>query len=399
MRRAATLDALLAPHVSRPREKVEDDLWTLLWLGAYQIVFLEGIPPHAAVHETVELARRIQPRWVGFANAVLRRVVDGTTADFHPLPANDAVPLGPGRHRRLTMPAFPDPSFDFAAYFASAFSLPRWLVDRWKAHRTRDELVRLGFWFNTPSQVWLRTNLLRTTRDELLASFMAAGVDAAPGRRPESIGLVGAASVESLPGFHEGRFAVQDESAMEAVALLDPQPGSTVLDLCAAPGGKTTHLAERMQNRGRILATDVDAARLARVRENAARLGATVIETRPIFEDGSDVPEGPFDAILVDVPCSNTGVLGRRPEARWRLEPKDVHELAVIQRRLLDLACGRLKPGGRLVYSTCSIEPEENGRLVREVLGNHRGFDLRKETEHIPGDPADGGYQALLTRR
>ena len=399
VRRIATIDAILAPHVARPREKVEDSLWMLLRLGAYQIVFLDGIPSHAAVHETVELARRLgQPRWCGFANAVLRRVVDAATSDTVEAPANDSVPLASGRYRRLNVPAFPDPSFNRSAWLASAFSLPRWLVDRWSPRFSPDELVSLGFWFNAPSHVWLRTNTCKTTRDALLTSLANAGVDAAPGSRPESICLVGAVAVETLPGYAEGLFVVQDESAMAAAPLLDPQPGDSVLDLCAAPGGKTTHLAERMQNRGRIVAVDVSPDRLQRVPQNVARLGVSIVETRTIHEDGSDIPAGPFDAVLLDVPCSNTGVLGRRPEARWRLEPKDIHELSVIQRRLLDAACRRVKPGGRIVYSTCSIEDEENGDLVRDALQRHPAFKLVKEVRHFPGQPVDGGYMALIRR-
>lgn len=399
VRRIATIDAILAPHVSRPREKVEDALWMLLRLGAYQIVFLDGIPSHAAVHETVELARRLgQPRWCGFVNAVLRRLVDAVTGELVDSPANDAVPLASGRYRRLSVPVLPDPSFNRGAWLASAFSLPRWLVDRWSSRFSPDELVNLGFWFNAPSHVWLRTNTHKTTRDSLLASLVNAGIDAAPGSRPESICLVGAVAVEALPGYADGLFVVQDESAMAAAPLLDPQPGDTILDLCAAPGGKTTHLAERMRNHGRIVAVDVSAERLRRVEENAARLGISIVETRTIHEDGSDIPAGPFDAALLDVPCSNTGVLGRRPEARWRLEPKDIHELSVIQRRLLDAALRRVKPGGRVVYSTCSIEDEENSVVVRETLERHPAFKVVKEIRHFPGKPVDGGYLALVRR-
>jgi 16S rRNA (cytosine967-C5)-methyltransferase len=202
--------------------------------------------------------------------------------------------------------------------------------------------------------------------------------------------------VERLPGFADGWFAVQDESAMQAARLLAPAPGSTVLDLCAAPGTKTTHLAELMGNRGSILAADVDRRRLALVEENCRRLGIDIVETQVVAADARDVSPGPFDSVLLDVPCSNTGVLGKRPEARWRLRPQDIEELAAIQKRLLTAAIARLKPGGRLVYSTCSIEPEENEGVVRAALSAFPNLRLLSEVHREPGQPADGAYQAVL---
>jgi 16S rRNA (cytosine967-C5)-methyltransferase len=172
-----------------------------------------------------------------------------------------------------------------------------------------------------------------------------------------------------------------------------------VLDLCAAPGGKTTHLAALMQNRGCITASDVDRERLRLVDESCARLGVQIVQTRQVSRDLSDLPEETFDRILVDVPCSNTGVLGKRPEVRWRLRPEEMGELAALQTRLLSAASQRLASGGRVVYSTCSIEPEENRGVVDAVLGTMPGLTLIREIPHVPGQPADGGYQALLRRQ
>jgi 16S rRNA (cytosine967-C5)-methyltransferase len=189
---------------------------------------------------------------------------------------------------------------------------------------------------------------------------------------------------------------VQDESAMQVASALALEPGSVILDLCAAPGGKTTHLAELMANRGRIVACDIDQRRLANVTELARRLGIDIIEPCLLGKD-EPAPAGPFDAVLVDVPCSNTGVLGRRPEARWRLKPDDLRHLPRLQASLLRQACDRVRPGGAVVYSTCSIEPEENGELVRSVLSP--GLELEAEQERRPGLPADGGYWARLRKR
>ncbi|MCH7686233.1 MAG: 16S rRNA (cytosine(967)-C(5))-methyltransferase RsmB [Planctomycetes bacterium] len=400
VRRQATLDALIEPHLQRPRHKIEDALWTFMQMGVYQLVFLTSVPAHAAVYETVETAKRLgKLRWRGFLNGILRAVERNLTDLFSDHAAADAIPITAGRYRQCSHPIFPNPETDPGAYFAKAFSFPDWLSQRWLKRLSRDELTRIGFWFNTPAKIWLRVNVLKTTREKLLVALEEAGITAVAGNLPEAVRLEDSARIEQLPGFSEGWFSVQDYSAMQAARLLSPQPGQFVLDLCAAPGTKTTHLAELMQNQGTILATDVNAERLGRIEENVRRLGLEIIQTQKISEDGEDIPNGPFDAVLVDVPCSNTGVLGKRPEARWRLRPEDFKELPALQKRLLEAACKRLKSGGRLVYSTCSIEPEENNEVVRSILESCPEIQLLEEIEHVPGKPADGGYQALLCRR
>jgi 16S rRNA (cytosine967-C5)-methyltransferase len=184
---------------------------------------------------------------------------------------------------------------------------------------------------------------------------------------------------------------------MAVASALAPAPGSKVLDLCAAPGGKTTHLAELMQGRGRIVACDVAERRLQTLTELCSRLGITIVEPcRLDAKHNEEPPAGPFDAILVDVPCSNTGVLGKRPEVRWRLRPEDLSHLVQLQTKLLLLAAERVRPGGVIVYSTCSVEPEENQQVVRAVLRAFTNLTLEAEQEQVPGRPADGGYWARL---
>jgi 16S rRNA (cytosine967-C5)-methyltransferase len=407
VRREATLDAILRPNVQRPRHRIEGELWTLLQLGAYQLVFLDAIPAYAAVNETVALAKSLgRERWAGFLNGVLRNVERMLIDEFQTVPDGAAVPLSDGRYRRLARSVFPEPSTDAAGYFAEGFSFPRWLAGRWLERFGFEELCRIGFWFDRPAPLSLRVNLLRTTRDELLGLLAAAGITATPGTLPESIRLEGTSRVDTLPGFADGLFSVQDESAMLAVERLAPQPGETVLDLCAAPGTKATHIAERMRNQGTIVATDIRPDRLARVSENCARLGLSIV--RPVLVgDGlattagaavHDLAAGPFDAILADVPCSNTGVLGKRPEARWRITQSEISELAARQSQLLESACRRLRGGGRILYSTCSIEAEENEQIVRKLLEREPTLSLDEEWHHLPGRPSDGGYQALLLK-
>ena len=257
------------------------------------------------------------------------------TDEFLPGPAANALPLAPGRFRMLKEKVFSDPETAWPEYFVAAFSFPRWLAGRWQSRFDQDELARLGFWINSPAPLCLRSNSLRTTRDQLLERLREANVMARAGTQPDAVWLEETAFVQDLPGFHEGLFAVQDESAIAAAALLDPQPGERVLDLCAVPGGKSMHLAALMNNEGHLLAADVDRDRLRRVEESCRRLGVSIVETHVMSRESVDLTDEMFDRILIDAPCSNTGVLGKRPDARWRLSPDDITELASIQARLL----------------------------------------------------------------
>lgn len=422
IRREATLDAVLGAYVSRPRGDVETGLWVLLRLGAYQLCLLTSIPPHAAVGETVQLAREIgRPQWSGMLNGVLRNIARGLDESFVGAASTRAFPFvdrrsweavaevsaearSPGTYRRLDRDLFADPGLDPAGYLAAAGSLPRWLVDRWLPRYGFSEVLEFARWFDGPGRLSLRVNVLQTDRVNLLGALAEAGIAATPGSTPACLRLERTGRVEELPGYAEGWFSVQDESAQEAAALIDPRPGEQILDLCAAPGGKATHLAELLGDRGRVVAADVHAARIERIRESAARLRLTCVETVLIPDiriDGVELPAEAcgatvFDAALVDAPCSNTGVLGKRPEARWRITPDDLQDLPRLQRRLLGAAIQRVRRGGRVVYSTCSIEPEENGAVVQAVLRDHPVWTLTRERAALPGRPGDGGYLALL---
>lgn len=397
VRRKNTLDALLSVAVSRPRENVEPALWMLLRLGAYQLALCDGVADYAAISETVELGRWLgRDDWTGFANGCLRGVARLLTEETVEAPSTRSLPLTTGRYRTLSQPILADPAEQPLAYVVKAFSLPHWLVERWGQRFEFPELCRLGFWFNTPTPLCLRVNRLRTDRDTLLAKFAEAGVTARAGKLATSIWLDSPSRVAELPGFAEGEFVVQDESAQQAAELLAPQPGETVLDLCAAPGTKTTHLAELMRNEGQLIATDCSESRLQLVTQNARRLGFSIIQPVVVSPEGTDIPAGPFDAILIDAPCSNTGVLGKRPDARWRLHPEDLEELSRIQLLLLLAAADRLKPGGRIVYSTCSIEPDENQSVVEAACHFRSKLKVVEQRELAPGRPADGGFQCLL---
>ncbi|CAN5542906.1 16S rRNA (cytosine(967)-C(5))-methyltransferase RsmB [soil metagenome] len=397
-RRRATLDALVAPFIDRPFHAVENRIFDLLHLGAYQLVFLTSIPDHAAVHETVELARFIgSPLATGFVNGVLRRVVESVTDEDTDHPTRFAVPMDDGRFRRLSKPLLPDPVREPVYYLAAAFSWPMWLAQVWWDRYGFDECCRMGFWFNAPPPLWIRVPT-HVDRGNVQHRLAAINIEARPGPHSQSLHLLNGGNILDLPGFATGDFAVQDHASMLVATALAPKPGMTVLDLCAAPGGKTTHLAELMNNTGKIIACDIEAERLATVTTLAERMKISIIETVQLA-DGQDPPAGPFDAALVDAPCSNTGVLGRRVDVRWRLQPEEMDYLIRLQTKLLTNAIDRVKPGGAIVYSTCSIEPAENEQVVNAVIRTSK--TVRKEAEHRsePGRPSDGGYWARLRKR
>jgi len=385
LRRRATLDALLAPFLNR---RPTTPVYNLLRLGTYQLALL-GSPAYAVIDTAVDLVQRAPDR--GFVNAVLRQVARMLTDESAPGPAADALPLADGTYRRLGRPVFADPATDASIYLRDAFALPEWLVERWRMRWGVDECVRIGQFFAAPGPLWLRVNPLRTTREQFLSQL--AGAEAGPDA--QSVRLLEHAPVTSLPGYDAGDFSVQDLSSQRVAAMLNPQPGWTVLDRCAAPGGKSTHVAELMGDRGRVVACDVDEGKLTTVRLLAKRLGLKSIETVRLDRE-QPAPAGPYDAAVVDVPCSNTGVLHRRPEARWRVGPRDLAELVPLQTRLLLDAAANVKVGGLVVYSTCSIEPEENAGVVRAAADARPGLNVEVEVECAPGRPSDGGYRARL---
>ncbi len=329
----ATLDWLVARKTANRAQK--SLLQNLLRLGLYQIFWLDRIPDHAAVHETVELAKQsgLGPQ-AGFVNAVLR----GYLREF------DAT------RQLLAQLKVSEP--------ALGYSHPDWLATRWTQRWGPDRAAQLMDWNNTPPAAFARVNTLKTDSAKLLAQWRQEDVeyDFVRGDWLEENLLFELKShppLAGLPSFRQGLFYVQDPSSLLAPRELDPQPGETVLDLCAAPGGKLSYLAQLMANQGQLLAHDTAPGRLKLIPENCARLGITCVST---FNPQSSTL---FDRILVDVPCSNTGVMRRRVDLRWRLRPEDFKGLRASQLQLLRQGAARLRPGGRLIYSTCSLEPKK----------------------------------------
>jgi 16S rRNA (cytosine967-C5)-methyltransferase len=361
LRRQGTLDYLIDCWSSQKTAKLERSVLILLRLGVYQIHFLDRVPVSAAVNETVKLAKRFAPRAAGFINAVLRR------AD-----------------RERETACWPDRESDTVAFLAARHSHPRWLIEQWSRQVGPDEMEPLAAAMSGPPPLTLRTNTLKVTREGLLELLAQGGVQAqATVFSPFGIRILTPTPPLSLPGFREGLFTVQDESSQLATLFLSPLPGETILDLCAAPGGKATHLAQLMENRGSILACDRDDGKLRLVRDAALRLGISIIETRKIDASGplSGLGARLFDRILLDAPCSGLGVLRRNPEAKWRLTPEDPPRMAMLQGAILRGAADRLVDGGVLLYSTCSTSMEENERLINDFVSERDDFmveDLQK---------------------
>lgn len=347
------LDWHLVRASHRPLDGLDSWVRTLLRLTAYQLAFLERVPPWAAVHDAVELAKRRRPPWAAaYVNGVLRALS--------------------GQARPWPEPSAADP----VEALALRVSHPTWLVRAWWARYGPDETAALGRALNEPAPVVLRVNTLRATPAAVLGALGRAGVRARPGRfAPEAVVLEDGGDPRELGPLREGLATVQDEAAILVGHALGPRPGETVADVCAAPGTKTTHLAALMENRGRLVAADPHARRLGLLRTACARLGVTIVEAHAAEAGALAGALGPVcDRVLVDAPCSNLGVLRRNPDGKWRRRPEDLGPLAATQGAILDAAAGLVRPGGVLVYATCSLEPEENEAVVAAFRARRPAF-------------------------
>ncbi|MBW2288070.1 MAG: 16S rRNA (cytosine(967)-C(5))-methyltransferase RsmB [Deltaproteobacteria bacterium] len=356
------IDYLLEQCLDRDLEKLEPLVATALRLGAYQLVFTNSVPATAAVDESVRCVRAAGvERATGLVNAVLRRLA--------------------AEHTRIPLPELDSDPVD---HLVHALSLPRWIAKRWLSIYGPTEASALARASNEPPPLTVRVNRQRRSVAELLAEVSERFPDAVRCQLAlDGIQLGRRGNPGLDPGFLSGHFTVQDEASQLVVGLLDPAPGERVLDVCAAPGGKATAIAERVGGEGRVLALDRHARRLGLVSRSARRLGLDNIDcaerdaTRPLIDLGGT----PFDRVLVDAPCSGLGTLRRHPDARWRVQPGDPDKLAAIQAALLRSAAEVVKPGGTLVYSTCTVLPEENEWIVEAFLKSTPNFALSATSE------------------
>ena len=353
VRMKVNLDWALAKFSDRDLDSLDPALLWILRLSAYQMLFM-AVPDHAACDQGVRMARRQLGRGgAAYTNGVLRSLARG----------------------RGNL-AYPDPETDFANYLRVKYSHPRWVVDMWIDELGMERAESLCEADNVSRAVSIRCNLLKTDRNALISLLQERGfqVGISP-MVPEGILLSGGGSPVATREFNAGYFAVQDQGSILVGHAVSTRPGMRVLDMCAAPGGKSNHMAELMHNDGRILAIDVNAGRLALVERTSRRLGNKIIETIAMDATlaSSSINER-FDRVLVDAPCTGLGTLSRRPDARWRKSPGDVEELSRLQHDLLTEGARMLNRGGLLVYSTCTISMRENKLQVEKFLETNHGF-------------------------
>jgi 16S rRNA (cytosine967-C5)-methyltransferase len=396
LRMRGRLDWIIGQLFRGDAATLETGVRNILRTGIYQLWYTDRIPPFAAVNEAVGIARKTCPAASGLVNALLRAA----------LRKQDAI-------------AWPDMAKDPGKAISVIHSHPRWLVERWLDEFGIDETIAICRANNAVPPLALRVNSLKASREQAAAALAQEGLSVEPTAfSPDGLLLVSpAASLRETASWRKGLIRIQDEASQLIARLVAPKPGESLLDLCAGTGGKTLHLAALMENRGNLMAVDHQPEKLRLLREEAGRLGVTIVETQTA--DAIAVPpetfRGFFDRVLLDAPCSGLGTLRRNPEIRWRLIPKDLNKCIQFQKLLLASAADCVRPGGRLVYSVCTVTPEENEAVIEDLLNGRTDFSLIKPpiAGGIPPeiiDPAgffrsfphrhgtDGFFGALLIR-
>jgi len=366
LRWRGNIDGQLSRYLRQPLAKTDPLIRNLLRVSVYQLRFLNKIPDYAAVDEAVELARNHSGgKSAGFVNAVLRNFLRGKDRVIGLAPKAESV-----------------------AGLAVTYSHPEWLVKRWIDEFGAEAAKTLMRANNERATLVLRVNYLKCTREKLLDRFLEAGIKAeATQWSPQGISVLSGPAVDKLPGFAEGYFQIQGEASQLVTYLVSPLSGERILDACAAPGGKSTHVGEFMKDEGELVAIDISARGIAKIRENAARLGLKSL--RVLSADASaelaDKFRKPYDRVLVDAPCSGLGTLRGHPEIKWHRDENDIRRLSRLQSKILSRVAGYLKPGGVLVYATCTLSREENEEIVESFLAHHKEFELEDAARYLPG--------------
>ncbi|MDR4507244.1 MAG: 16S rRNA (cytosine(967)-C(5))-methyltransferase RsmB [Candidatus Brocadiaceae bacterium] len=401
IRQRQSLDTIISFFSRISLHKIEPWILIALRLGIYQIIYLDKIPASAAINTSVGLVKKLVCRTdaVRFTNAILRSAERSIQNKSFPeaeiVDPRHALYRGKDTWCLFHHAIFPDPQKQPISSLAANYSHPEWLIKRWITRHGREKTVEMCKADNSIPKVFLRVNNKKISNQEFMTLLEKEGIHS---HSVNGALAVNATPISEIPGFAEGLFFVQDISAMKVAQFLRLEKTHRVLDMCAAPGGKATHMAELLESSGRIYALDVSFKRLQLLRENCLRMGVHNIFT--VCGDASDdkVPfQDKFDRVLADVPCSNTGVFSRRVEARWRLTEAGIEKMSVLQYSILKTGSTLLKNSGYLVYSTCSIEPEENQDLVRRFLKNNSRFCLDREEFSFPSIlGGNGGYIARI---
>lgn len=382
VQRRRTLDHLIAALAGRPAAQLDPSILDALRLGVLQLLFLDGVAPHAAVDQSVELAKAAGGPGFKLVNAVLRRI---------------------GREGAALLAALADDTPQSAAV---RHSVPDWIAELWWEALGPDDARALLARVNEPAESALRVNALVAQPAAFAAELAERGIATRPAQAavpgvPLPEGLVAETPFDPAgdPLWANGALVAQSRAAMSAAALLAPAPGMRVLDLCAAPGGKTTHLAALVGAAGEVVAVERNPRRADALRATCERLRAERVVRVDTADAAQPRDDGPFDAVLVDPPCSGLGTLQGRPDLRWRAQPQAIPQLAELQLRILEAGAQALKPGGALVYATCTISPQENEHVVERFLAGHDDFALERRHLLLPHrDGTDGFFLARLTR-
>jgi len=395
----ARLDWIIDRFSKKPVHRLDPVVVNILRLGLYQILYLDKIPPSAAVNTSVQMAKSSTSPWTaGFVNAVLRNTI-----------------------RRYNSLAFPNPETDPVTGLSINQSFPEWLIHRWLKRFGHGSTQQLCESVNSIPPLTIRTNTLRSTREDLIQSLESCtDHPTATAYAPDGITFCHPRTpVSDMPAFQKGWFQVQDEAAQIVSLMLNPRPGDTVLDACAGLGGKTGHIAQLMNNQGRVTAMDKDRNKLRRLETEMMRLGVLNVTTRcrDIYNMSGNDPKVKFDRILLDAPCSGLGVIRRNPDIKWRLSKQDLSKFQHRQIEFLDILSRGVKPTGVLVYSVCSSEPEENEQVINTFLNTHPKFVIEKNPAYLPSrvrslidergmlktfphtHDMDGFYAVVLTRK
>lgn len=378
VRRMRTLDALINQLAKKKSHQQPPDLRAILHLGLYQLGYQERIPAAAAVNSTVELAKKNGfSGLTGFVNGLLRSYI--RLAEGDRISRQDRETKG---ENQLPIQLPEDP----VERLGILHSYPNWIIEVWLEQFGYAQTEQLCIWLNQPPTIDLRVNSLRSSIEQVEAAMPAAGVSVSRlSHLPQALRLIGSTgAIQNLPGFREGWWTVQDSSAQLVSYLLDPQAGETIIDACAAPGGKTTHIAELMGDRGTVWACDRAAQRLRKLKENAERLQLQSIQV--CVADSRSLPQfqNCAERVLLDAPCSGLGTLHRHADARWRQTPQTVEELSVLQAQLLAQTSTWVKPKGVLVYATCTLHPQENEQIVQGFLADHLQWQIDPPTSNSP---------------
>lgn len=376
IRNKKTLDYFIANVSNKKLKSLSNNVLNALRLAIYEIEFLKT-PDYAVLNSYVELIKQSDNKLGAFVNGVLRNFI-----------------------RKRSSIILPDIQKDPVLAISTIYSHPEWMVERWLHNYGLEDTVNICKYNNLSPKLTIRINSLKISKEHLKEFFNKNEVSYSDDRVINDCLIIHQkGNIKDIPGFKEGYWLVQSESSSLVSIVLDPKEDENILDLCAAPGGKTTHIAALMKNKGKIKAVDVSPKRLERVKENCSRLHIDIVEYEAADAKKYSTKEQ-FDKILIDAPCSNTGVLAKRIDARWKKTKEDVKNLAALQLEILNNAAKLVKPDGIIVYSTCSIEPEENQEVIFKFLEKNNTFKLDKIAPYLPWEiNEDKGYFQILQSR